>query len=1085
MKTRRRLITVILVVLVTQLSLASFPANLSAQMTSLDHQAFPFIYLNVDVVMPLGQVPPQLDQSSFLIEENHVIQKDHFEVVAPMIGKGIRVADIVFLMDNSGSMDDEQAAVRDHVLAFVDSLTAQNVDYRLGLCRFGSDENSGEPIIEDGGVLTEDVSYFKTSLWSRNSIGGSFEPGWDALYEAARRFNFRQGAQKILILITDETPTGDSNIGSFSQVQAIKLLNSNYITVFGLVNLSDSYSMQDYGTIAQATNGETYDVKQPLDGILDCIAKRVPSTYRIAYRTSIPAFDGTERHVVVTIKNDGQLARCDGTYVPGSAPRIARTQDTLELHSKAWASSSSLQIRAIVSDSMQPFTQSVTLWSRLVSTSKYESTSMTQSGDTWSAIIPLKSVCVPGVDYYISATDGQSTVTAPSSDPANHPYQLAVLPNIAPAISHIPISAVESGKDIEVATNVVDTTNQIASVRLSVRKTGQLIYQSPREMTSMDNRLFSATIPGSVVTDAGVEYYIVATDDFGISTYSGTADAPHVVVPISHQPMGFVRGRVTSDETALLAGTQGISGSTLRVDPDPLIYCPTTGRKGYFFFGIAPGEYTIRAEASGYIPESKVLSVSDGETVVANFALTSGRTPVLIVPGIMGSDLIDKTDSHNEPVWPFPVLYGKSTESLELPTSGKKSLTIDIVPSGPVGLGSSGGAEHRALHTPEDRVLSPLINPIIPVPFLLNPIIPVSVSSALLQDSIACFQDFMEQRTGYYHLYNTFIAAGYTAGKDLFTFPYDWRLSLLDTAKSLKSRVDEIIQLTKRQQINIVAHSMGGLVARAYINTASNPPISKLILMGTPSLGSPDAFLALHKELGRGMYLLSNKRAQELAANWPSVFQMLPTPEYFDLYGYIFDDEFGHAHEGPLVATSGEAAWRRTYLENPDSSLLDVNHDLLETTPYSAWEFHKLVGSTLKFSGDLYLIAGSGRSTLGIIRKKEQERPPAITGSAGLPPSCFSTWVGVPTNGDGTVPLLSVTRLESEGSTSIFHTTASHTGMLADAAVLDLVKAIVSNDTSAISGIVSKSQYLHQELVISDTREDEAFPLDSKELLPF
>jgi len=224
-----------LVLLAVVICMAGLPRSgtaenppLQATLVSLDHQMFPFIYLSVAVSRD-GEAISTLTKANFQVTENGTLQTDYFDVIPPAAGGGVRAVDIVFLMDNSGSMGDEQDAVREHVHAFVDELEARGVNYQLGLCRFGASENSGHPIIEDGGALTSDPNYFKNDLWSRNVTSGGFEPGWDALYEAATAFSFRPGAQKVFILITDETPTDDGNIGHHTQGEAITILQTLYI----------------------------------------------------------------------------------------------------------------------------------------------------------------------------------------------------------------------------------------------------------------------------------------------------------------------------------------------------------------------------------------------------------------------------------------------------------------------------------------------------------------------------------------------------------------------------------------------------------------------------------------------------------------------------------------------------------------------------------------------------------------------------------------------------------------------------------------------------------------------------------------
>ncbi len=60
-------------------------------------------------------------------------------------------------------------------------------------------------------------------------------------------------------------------------------------------------------------------------------------------------------------------------------------------------------------------------------------------------------------------------------------------------------------------------------------------------------------------------------------------------------------------------------------------------------------------------------------------------------------------------------------------------------------------------------------------------------------------------------------------------------------AMQLKRAVDGILKATGASQINIVAHSMGGLVARAYIKwLGGNTKVNKLLMVGTPNYGVSD-----------------------------------------------------------------------------------------------------------------------------------------------------------------------------------------------------------------------------------------------------
>jgi hypothetical protein len=80
---------------------------------------------------------------------------------------------------------------------------------------------------------------------------------------------------------------------------------------------------------------------------------------------------------------------------------------------------------------------------------------------------------------------------------------------------------------------------------------------------------------------------------------------------------------------------------------------------------------------------------------------------------------------------------------------------------------------------------------------------------------------------------------------DVVTFPFDWRLPLKDEARRLNDRIIDINKQANGQPIKIVAHSMGGLLARHFVadfsstwEQISKHPGFRLIFMGSPLGGS-------------------------------------------------------------------------------------------------------------------------------------------------------------------------------------------------------------------------------------------------------
>jgi hypothetical protein len=219
------------------------------------------------------------------------------------------------------------------------------------------------------------------------------------------------------------------------------------------------------------------------------------------------------------------------TISEGTAPVIARTDTTIGLGDEAQPDGQPIPIAADITDPDTPVDSLLaTLFYRPVQDSAYVSTSMAQVGPTrWEASIPAAVVDSPGVEYYLSATDGQLTTTSPGTNPQTEPYNISVLPNEPPTIAHDPVTSADGRRPIPVSATVTDSTTTVASVELLYRSAeGNPAYTSVT-MTEGSGNAYEGTIPASVVTAGGVEYFIRATDDYGVSATAASADAPFFV----------------------------------------------------------------------------------------------------------------------------------------------------------------------------------------------------------------------------------------------------------------------------------------------------------------------------------------------------------------------------------------------------------------------------------------------------------------------------------------------------------------------------------------------------------------------------
>ncbi|KAA3610959.1 MAG: VWA domain-containing protein [Calditrichaeota bacterium] len=488
-------------------------ANLQISMQSLNAQSFPFIYSTIDVSDGIAGID-NLTVNDFKAYEDGVRQLDFFNVTPAGTGGGTRILDMIFLIDDSGSMGEEQQAVVDNVNHFVDQLVLKNIDFRLGLVRFGHGI-SHEIVLMNNANFTSNVEYFKQML-NTFTVSGGYEHGLQAVYNAAVGFSFRPASQRHFLLITDEDSNGDD------LASAINVCNNNGIIVHTAVDCAYGVSQTDYcgpNSIRGQTGGILKSVIGPYDDILDAILQDVASSYIVQYRTTNDVITSGQREVKINVDALGQNKNVIGYYGFGW-PIITLTTATANLSNTAQIQSVPIVIRAKVTDSSQPFVQSVLCYYRRTGTATYNSMTMIDTGNNiFEATIPGNVVLEPGVDYYIKATDGQTTSTYPELDPSIYPVQIAVLPNQPPLISHTPVLSGTVGASVSINAVVTDYTNSVAAVKLFYRKYGTLIYTSVA--MTLSGGTYSANIPGSIITTNGVEYYIRAVDDLGIASING------------------------------------------------------------------------------------------------------------------------------------------------------------------------------------------------------------------------------------------------------------------------------------------------------------------------------------------------------------------------------------------------------------------------------------------------------------------------------------------------------------------------------------------------------------------------------------
>jgi outer membrane protein OmpA-like peptidoglycan-associated protein/pimeloyl-ACP methyl ester carboxylesterase len=126
---------------------------------------------------------------------------------------------------------------------------------------------------------------------------------------------------------------------------------------------------------------------------------------------------------------------------------------------------------------------------------------------------------------------------------------------------------------------------------------------------------------------------------------------------------------------------------------------------------------------------------------------------------------------------------------------------------------------------------------------------------------------------------------------------YDWRQDNALSVSRLDSVVDQALQETGAKKAIIIAHSMGGLVSRYYCHIGApgkakgEDKVRSLILLGSPTHGSPKAYRTLKTGITysddleiRTLFfdLVTDAQKISFLRTFPSIYQLLPTNFYCD-----------------------------------------------------------------------------------------------------------------------------------------------------------------------------------------------------------
>jgi Mg-chelatase subunit ChlD len=173
-----------------------------------------------------------------------------------------RRADVMFVLDCTGSMGGEIQAIKDSISDFADTITSQGVRVRVGLIEF-RDRLIGEEhrVLQfKGQTFTDDPVVFRSEVAALKADGGGDAPesSLDALMLALRQ-PFSADADKVIVLITDAPPhIPDLSTKSIDEV--IQAIRANKLGQLYIVMRTQDEDSQIYLRLLEAARGVVFEL---------------------------------------------------------------------------------------------------------------------------------------------------------------------------------------------------------------------------------------------------------------------------------------------------------------------------------------------------------------------------------------------------------------------------------------------------------------------------------------------------------------------------------------------------------------------------------------------------------------------------------------------------------------------------------------------------------------------------------------------------------------------------------------------------------------------------------------------------------
>jgi VWFA-related protein len=519
----------------------------NVQISDINISSHPDICVTASVTDSAGRSIVGLDTNDFILTQDSATVPYQLTTVSNVSG-----VSVALVLDASGSMDGTPLAnVKTAALQYVRSMGPLD---RCAIVSFGSTVHINQTVTSDTSLLISAIN--------NASDGGS------TVIKAGTMAGVQQLVQETntrAVIVYSDGGEG-SSVPTLRQLIDTARFNHTVIYSIGIGSGVDSTNLKPQ---ADSTGGYyTYSpTTAGLASIYAQIKNDVQAQYILCYQTPDAIFNGDTHQVVLSVSLNSHTSK-DTVYwnENNNPPVITLTAQTAGMIGVSQTANQPMTITADVTDDGS-ILQARLFYRRSNTTagSFTEVPMLLVSGSLYQYTIPAAQIISPGIDFYILATDNYHLIGRSPNvlAPETQPYVIPV-GNDVPVITHTPANCVIPALDLAISPTITDQNG--ISIALLYFKRGNETFYTIDTMNLTSANIFTGTVPGSMISTNGIDYYFRAIDTRGAAVRQPRSGSIHLSVCGNTNPpvanAGTDTTLYTNSNSCVVSATLDGTGST-------------------------------------------------------------------------------------------------------------------------------------------------------------------------------------------------------------------------------------------------------------------------------------------------------------------------------------------------------------------------------------------------------------------------------------------------------------------------------------------------------------------------------------------